>query len=786
MKSLLTSTNFASIEMDSARKIREAKEARWTKLNFLNGVDGHLKETLATLYENEAKHLIYEATTADNSGSFETVVFPLIRRVFSKLLANDIISVQALDLPIGKIFFIKPVTSEREWTMDEGDLNKLVGKHSGMMGYQRTNRHFDGSDFDANDITRRSFESYARYGLPDEAIDPVQTTASTTLPQVTQFMKKSLYDLFYDDFLFDNSKGKITLKVGNVEVVKMNAMGEYVPALYDQDIPSVPVPGTTAGSTVNVVNSLLVQVQGFSSFNAGHLTGPDGNEMDTEAFVASLKVIAKKDIAAAAIYNNGSTTSFRAGEEVPFRIVTQKYGSPIVEGTNPNICDNNGKLYIELDLTKPTNVANITFNGYIGVDKKGIFGSDGVATCTALPAFLTALTDLGKDSDSQPVNIATIETRSQLENIIKANITAAKSAEIAKSNGLSLAAMDKAIDIVLGEIWKSYYQNEQTIAAMPTNDPAQVAAKEKAIVAKIYNTVKAANPADLTTAQGEEIKLSELYQFTCSSNELADLFNIVWAQYDSLEYESEMGEVSFQLVSETISVEERKLRASWTPELSQDVQAFHNIDAEAELTAILSEQVAAEIDREILRDLRKSGAWTLRWDYNGWKKQSGFSTNYTQKDWNQTLVTQINIISAQIQKATLRGGANFIIVSPEISAVLNDLEYFHVTDASAESEQYNLGIEKVGSLQGRYTVTVDPYAPAKSLLMGHHGTSLLDAGYVYCPYVPMSLSPSLTNPYNFTNVKSIATRYAKKMLNNKFYGTILVDGLVRFATKELR
>lgn len=776
MKSLLTSTNFASIEMDSARKIREAKEARWTKLNFLNGVDGHLKETLATLYENEAKHLIYEATTADNSGSFETVVFPLIRRVFSKLLANDIISVQALDLPIGKIFFIKPVTSEREWTMDEGDLNKLVGKHSGMMGYQRTNRHFDGSDFDANDITRRSFESYARYGLPDEAIDPVQTTASTTLPQVTQFMKKSLYDLFYDDFLFDNSKGKITLKVGNVEVVKMNAMGEYVPALYDQDIPSVPVPNRAGNGNVDVVNSLLVQVQGFSSFNAGHLTGPDGNEMDTEAFVASLKVIAKKDIAAADIYNNGSTTSFRAGEEVPFRIVTQKYGSPIVEGTNPNICDNNGKLYIELDLTKPTNVANITFNGYIGVDKKGIFGSDSEAVCTGLGAFLTALTT--------GANAA--KTRSEMENIIKANITAAKSAEIAKSNGLSLAAMDKAIDIVLGEIWKSYYQNESDIADMPTTTPAEVAEKEEAIVALIYGKVSVATPAVLTTAQGETIPLNKLFNFTCSSNELADLFNIVWAQYDSLEYESEMGEVSFQLVSETISVEERKLRASWTPELSQDVQAFHNIDAEAELTAILSEQVAAEIDREFLRDLRKSGAWTLRWDYNGWKKQSGFSTNYTQKDWNQTLVTQINIISAQIQKATLRGGANFIIVSPEISAVLNDLEYFHVTDASAESEQYNLGIEKVGSLQGRYTVTVDPYAPAKSLLMGHHGTSLLDAGYVYCPYVPMSLSPSLTNPYNFTNVKSIATRYAKKMLNNKFYGTILVDGLVRFATKELR
>ena len=173
------------------------------------------------------------------------------------------------------------------------------------------------------------------------------------------------------------------------------------------------------------------------------------------------------------------------------------------------------------------------------------------------------------------------------------------------------------------------------------------------------------------------------------------MFKIAWAQYDSLELETDMGEVSFQLTSVSVSVEERKLRATWSPELAQDVSAFHNIDAEAELTAILSEQIAAEIDREILRDIRKAAAWQLRWDYNGWQRIGTPSTVYTQKDWNQTLMTQINKISAQIQKSTLRGGASFIVVSAEISAVLNDLEYFHVTDASAESMQYNMGIERL-------------------------------------------------------------------------------------------
>jgi hypothetical protein len=247
-----------------------------------------------------------------------------------------------------------------------------------------------------------------------------------------------------------------------------------------------------------------------------------------------------------------------------------------------------------------------------------------------------------------------------------------------------------------------------------------------------------------------------------------------------------MGEVSFQLTSVTVSVEERKLRATWSPELAQDVSAFHNIDAEAELTAILSEQIAAEVDREILRDIRKAAPWQARWDYNGWQRIGTPSTVYTQKDWNQTLMTKINMISAQIQKSTLRGGANFIVVSAEISAVLNDLEYFHVTDASAESEQYNMGIEKIGSLQGRYNVIVDPYAPYWSLIMGHHGTSLLDTGYIYAPYIPMALTPTMHNPFNFAPVKGIVTRYAKKLVNNRYYGAIVCDGLVHWDVNELR
>ena len=659
MKEFLTEGIVGNIEYNAQKQIRESIQNRWDSLGFTEGLPDGIKENVATLYENEAKHMIYEATASDNSGSFETVVFPIIRRVFSKLLANDIVSVQAMNLPVGKLFFILPVTSEREWelpamtgSVEPGDIvDGTTGRHKGLMGYDRINRNKEG-------------RQEPRYYLPDETVAGLKknewyvpqlnqapkdaTTYEAALeaatgagltaaalrqagPEVTQYFKKSLYDLFYNDFLYDNSKGKVTIKVGNATPCVLTPTGiqefkggldNYLKSGFD---------GT--------IRNIVLAIDGFSSFNASKLTGPDGNEMDTEAFLASLKVITQKKIDSKKI-DNASTTAFSKFESIPFRVVTQKYGKGIVEYSS--ICDAEGKMYIELDMAKPVIQQGATIDGYIGVDAEALAG------------------------------------------------------------------------------------------------------------------------------------------------DITGLFKIAWAQYDSLELETEIGEVSFKLDSVTVSVEERKLRATWSPELAQDVSAFHNIDAEAELTAILSEQIAAEIDREILRDLRKAAPWQARWDVNGWRRQAAFSTNYTQKDWNQELMTKINQISAQIHKATLRGGANFIVVSSEISALLDNLEYFHVSDASAESDQYNMGIERVGSLSGRYQVYRDPYSPHWSMIIGHKGKSLLDTGYIYAPYVPLQLTPAMYSPFNFAPIKGIITRYAKKVVNNRYFGHVRVDGLVHWNISEMR
>jgi len=614
MSHLLTSGQVGNIGLNHMKAIRKETQSKWDSLGFLDGLKGHVKENIAQLYENQASTLLTENTTTNSSGSFETVVFPIVRRVFSKLLANDIVSVQAMNMPIGKLFFFVPVTSQR---VDAAGL--------------------PGSDYAANG-------GNGAYGLTYSAHTAMNGGVPSCINQancaVTSFAGKNLYDAFYNDGLFDNSKGTLTIQPGVNAVFTLGLDGNYTIAT-----------GSMSAGPTATDGSLRGIILGISGFSAGVttggrevMTGADGNNMDTESFLASLHVI---NSAVTGILDRDGNTIIAAGKEIPFRLVTQQYGKGIVSGSKA-LTDGTGTLYLELDLRHP-----------VGTTANGAGNTPGTAT---------------------------------------------------------------------------------------------------------YDGYVGASATTVTA-------------FTFAS---------AWAEYATLELETEMGEVSFKLDEVVVAVEERKLRATWSPELAQDVSAFHNIDAEAELTAMLSEQVAAEIDREILRDIRKAAAWQLRWDYNGWRKASSAASPYTQKDWNQTLITRLNQVSAQIHKSTLRGGANFIVVSSEISAIFDDLEYFHVSDANPEQDQYNMGIERIGSLSGRYQVYRDPYAPAYSVIIGHKGKSLLDTGYIYAPYVPLQLTPTMYNPFNFAPVKGIMTRYAKKVVNNRFYGHVRVDGIPTFDINELR
>jgi hypothetical protein len=563
---LMESAEVGNIGLKQLREQREITTNRWEKIGLLEGLEGNVKENCAQLFENQLSHMINESSDSSSSGQFETVAFPVIRRVFAKLLANDIVSVQALNLPIGKLYYINPKASVR------------VDSTSGTLTPQELGYHTS----------------------PDGAYGNAADKAAN---ERTQFETRSLYDAFYatkyneeGTSLFDRSKGDITVVTG----------------------------ATTASTwTVGVDKFVTLTVGDIYSTAEGKLVGPTGVPMDTESFLAGLKVVADFDLTAPAPY---AAEGITAGDAIPFNVKVQKYGQAIVSKT--------GELILLVDVS------------YAG------------------------------------------------------------------TNG--------------------------------------------------YQALSATTAASGIT------------------------FTVTYRTYSDLEEDSRMAEVTFQLDQVTVSVETRKMRAMWTPELAQDVSAFHNIDAEAELTALLSEQMAAEIDREILRDLRRGAAWTTRWDWNGLRKQGSTNQYYgVQKDWNQTLITKINQISAQIHKSTLRGGASWVVVSPEVSAVFDDLEYFHVSNAAPEQDKYNMGIEKIGTLSGRYLVYRDPYSPANTVLIGHKGTSILETGYIYAPYVPMQLTPVMYNPFDFTPIRGIMTRYAKKMVLNRYFGRIYVDGLQTFGIGDL-
>jgi hypothetical protein len=245
-------------------------------------------------------------------------------------------------------------------------------------------------------------------------------------------------------------------------------------------------------------------------------------------------------------------------------------------------------------------------------------------------------------------------------------------------------------------------------------------------------------------------------------------------------------QVDIQMRSIPIVAKTRKLKAVWTPELAQDLNAYHSVDAEAELTSMLSEYVSMEIDLEILDMLMhdasaKTENWSAKvgYEYNssikGFSETSANSNAYTKGDWFQTLGNKIQAVSNAIHQKTLRGGANFIVVSPETATIIESIPgYAAGADGDAMSNKYAMGVQKVGALNNRYTVYKNPYMLENQILVGFRGSNFLETGAVYAPYIPLIMTPLVYDPVNFTPRKGVMTRYAKKMVRSEFYGKVIV------------
>jgi hypothetical protein len=250
-------------------------------------------------------------------------------------------------------------------------------------------------------------------------------------------------------------------------------------------------------------------------------------------------------------------------------------------------------------------------------------------------------------------------------------------------------------------------------------------------------------------------------------------------------------EVNLELKSEPIVAKTRKLKAVWTPELAQDLNAYHSVDAEAELTALLSEYVSMEIDLEILdmlinnvpninkerwsavlnREIVKTGANSYAFQDTTTAGTGGY---YTKATWYQTLGNKVQKVSNKIHQLTLRGGANFMVVGPDVATILESIPGF-VVNTDGDSAKFAMGVSKVGSFASRFQVYKNPYMQENLILMGFRGNNFLETGAVYAPYIPLIQTPLVYDPVNFTPRRGVMTRYAKKIVRPEFYGLIYVS-----------
>ena len=267
------------------------------------------------------------------------------------------------------------------------------------------------------------------------------------------------------------------------------------------------------------------------------------------------------------------------------------------------------------------------------------------------------------------------------------------------------------------------------------------------------------------------------------------LGSVVGATPWSLEGSDYIPEIDIKIDSVAVTAITKKLKAKWTPELGQDLNAYHNLDAEVELTQILSEQIALEIDQEILTDLIKGATADTRY----WSRSPGqfvvaatgvarsnssgppdFTGNVS--EWYETLVEAINDVSAQIHRKTLRGAANFVVCGPEVANILEFTAGFRA-NVTADSDKGEIGAVKVGSLSKKFDVIVDPYFVRNLVLVGRRGSSFLESGYVYAPYVPLQTTPTIFGVEDFVPRKGVMTRYAKQMVRPDMYGLVIIRDL---------
>jgi len=256
-----------------------------------------------------------------------------------------------------------------------------------------------------------------------------------------------------------------------------------------------------------------------------------------------------------------------------------------------------------------------------------------------------------------------------------------------------------------------------------------------------------------------------------------------------LENNANIPELDMQIDSVSIDTETKKLKVKWTPELGQDMQAYHGIDAEVELTQAMSRHIEQEIDSMILEDLIKGATASLKF----WSRSPGKFVNRNTgadisastsppdftgnvSEWYQTLIETMNEVSAEMYRKIVAGSANFAVCGPEIANVLEMTSGF-AANMTVGEDKGNAGTLNIGSVSRKFEIFVTPYISKNIMLIGRKGSEFLESGYVYAPYIPLQMTPLLLDPESFTPRKGLMTRFGRKMVRPDFYGIVIVTDL---------
>ena len=648
---------------------------KWNRTGLLRGLDGYNRENMAVMLENQAAQLLRESNSLGNGSGgssgdirgFQNVAFPIVRRVFGGLVANELVSIQPMSLPSGLLFYLDYTYGNMQGGIDEAGYSATGVKESAT--------YLSGSSI-YNNPTGKGIQS-GSLGVGGN------------------------YDLLGSGYSRRHDAKNILSRVATL------ATGGYA---------LIAVDATTgvASTIASAANSTVTAAAGHTS-----LSGAVGRLVDFDPVVAQ--------------YLADNST-----ERLHFIAV----------------------LASELTSTDASTYRTAaTLTGHAG-----------------LPADLTMLQDLVLVGPSELAGEGV--GGNQADDGWADQITTVPAQFQGGKGTKSLRRHTKRV---------SFNSSSSVVEVNPLGGTH--------ILFPVFMSTSATNIADGTGVQ-LGVSFAVTSSFSADQN-VGDALTIP-------SFEANLGsssantsgdpiipEIDIKIESLAVTAVSRKLKAKWSPELAQDLNAYHSLDAEVELTQILSEQIALELDREILNDLlvQANGA-NLFWSRAPGKfvnkltgveiarnssLRPGPQFTGTVRDWYETLIETIIDAGNIIHRKTLRGSANFIVIGPDVATILEASVMYkpsYSLDGEGQASAISIGAEKIGNLSNRFTVYKDPYFPRNKILVGYKGGSYLETGYVYAPYVPLIVTPTIFAPEDFTPRKGVMTRYGKKMVRSDFYGTV--------------